>query len=142
MLLTQKWMVILLSPRDHFEQIADLREEQAEELMRWIWKCCTAIQKIYSPKKIYVFSFNEHKDYHLHVHIKPKLQTIPDEVRGPCFVDYSDPFLKELRDAVEDEQEDSKRVTLKNKLDEHNKEEIRKIRNEIDKLKNYQKIQT
>lgn len=90
---------LVIQPRCHIEQIADLCQEQAKELMSWIWKCCKAIQKEYSPKKIYVFSFNEAPDYHLHVHIKPKLQKIPDEVRGPCFVNYQDPSLKKFSNA-------------------------------------------
>jgi diadenosine tetraphosphate (Ap4A) HIT family hydrolase len=104
---------IVIQPAGHAEQLADLCEQQAVKLMQLIWKYCQAVQTVLKPKKIYVYSFNEAKDYHLHFHIKPKAISVPDELAGPCYVNWTDPreevrvnrehiekVIKQIKDAM------------------------------------------
>lgn len=62
--------------------------------MEIVWASCNALSDLYSPDKIYVYSFNEAKDYHLHVHIKPKVRNVP--IKGPCFVNWTDPKMEKM----------------------------------------------
>jgi diadenosine tetraphosphate (Ap4A) HIT family hydrolase len=79
---------LVVQPKFHVEQLSDLCEEQARRLMEIIFASCKALQSLYSPDKIYVYSFNEAKGYHLHVHVKPRSRNI--QVKGPCFVNWKD----------------------------------------------------
>jgi len=60
---------LVVQPIFHAGQLYDLNERQAERLMKMIWASCKAIQECLSPQRIYVYSFNETKGYHLHFHI-------------------------------------------------------------------------
>lgn len=89
---------LVVQPIFHAGQLCDLNEKQAGRLMKIIWASCKALQTCLSPQKIYVYSFNETKGYHLHFHIKPKIADVP--VRGSCFVNWTDPKLEKLSKAA------------------------------------------
>jgi len=85
---------LVVQPTFHAEQLSDLCEDQAERLMRIIWACCKTLEELFPSSKVYVYSLNEKKDYHFHVHIKPKHENVA--VKGPCFVNWKDPEIEKM----------------------------------------------
>ncbi len=64
---------VIVAPKKHVLSIADadLEEDDTKELMLFIKKIYCAIEKVMDTKKIYICSFNESEDTHLHFHLIP-----------------------------------------------------------------------
>lgn len=119
---------LVVQPKFHAEQLCDLSEEQAKRLMEIIWASCKALQNLYLPNKIYIFSFNEKRSYHLHFHIKPKADIEP---KGPAFVDWTDPKIKTVLDAIEKEKDKNKKRKMRNILKRHHEEIVNRIKEDV-----------
>ncbi|NIO38679.1 hypothetical protein GTO27_13435 [Candidatus Bathyarchaeota archaeon] len=77
---------LVLQPFEHVEKLDDLSESTASEMMLTVHRvlrplkaCLISIDS--APEKIYVCSFNESPDWHLHFHIVPRAKQ--EVVIGP-----------------------------------------------------------
>lgn len=73
---------LVVQPTWHAKSISDLCEEQAKVLGMLTRNYCFALQEALNPDKIYVYSFNEDPDYHLHIHLKPRSRSVPRRCQG------------------------------------------------------------
>jgi len=75
---------IVIQPRRHVESLTDLRADEIADIIRLIWKYSKALALAMDPKpeKIYLCMFSESTDWHLHFHIVPRSEQIPQKERG------------------------------------------------------------
>jgi diadenosine tetraphosphate (Ap4A) HIT family hydrolase len=74
------WLVV--SARRHVEQLGDLSEAEAISLGRLLRACSAALVDVVGASKTYVMLFSEHPDFHLHIHIVPRMSSFGDDERA------------------------------------------------------------
>ena len=75
------WLV--LKPLRHVEAFAELTEAEAATLGPLIRSATIAMTQVLQPAKIYVVQFAESELGHVHIHLIPRWQDTPAELRGP-----------------------------------------------------------
>ncbi len=76
------WLVLVV--RRHITSVADLTEDEANELGVLVRDVSAAVQSAVGCDKTYVVQFAEHPQHpHVHVHVIPRLRDLPDHLRGP-----------------------------------------------------------
>lgn len=77
---------LVLQPVEHFTQLNDMSESDASELILIAQRVFKLLEdclksKNYPPERIYLCSFNESPDWHLHFHIVPRAKQ--EDIVGP-----------------------------------------------------------
>ena len=95
---------IVIQPRRHVESLTDLRVDEIADIIRLIWKYNKVLALAMDPKpeKIYVCTFNESPDWHLHFHIVPRSEQIPQKERGPNILCRKVPLEEKSEKTIKD----------------------------------------
>ncbi|HEX5370985.1 MAG TPA: HIT family protein [Dehalococcoidia bacterium] len=72
---------LILQPRRHVEQIADLTTQEASEMGGLLRRATQALTRALQPEKIYVCSFGSGVK-HVHFYLIPRSSEMPPEVIG------------------------------------------------------------
>ena len=76
------WLVLVV--RRHVVAIADMRDEEAAELGPLLQKVSAALRAVMGCPKTYVVQFAEHRQHpHVHFHVIPRAEDLPEDRRGP-----------------------------------------------------------
>lgn len=75
------WLVLV--PRRHVMEVADLTDVEAASLGVWQVKTARALAKELKVPKVYVVEFGEVLGYHLHFHVVPRPRDLDPTLRGP-----------------------------------------------------------
>ncbi|NED96219.1 HIT domain-containing protein [Phytoactinopolyspora alkaliphila] len=75
------WLVLV--PRRHVMELADLSNAEATSLGTWQVRLARAIADELHTPKTYLAEFGEAHGFHLHFHIIPRPRDLTDDVRGP-----------------------------------------------------------
>lgn len=97
------WLV--LTPRRHVMELADLTAEEATTLGSWQLRLARALRAEFGTAKVYVAEFGEQPGFHLHFHLVPRAADLDPELRGPKVFGLlaRTPDDGELTEAVRDE---------------------------------------
>lgn len=77
------WTVLVV--RRHILSVAELTDDEAAELGPLIKQVSRAIQATVGCRKTYVVQFAEHVQHpHVHVHVIPRADNLPEDQRGPA----------------------------------------------------------
>lgn len=75
------WLVLM--PRRHVTELADLTEAEAGGLGRWQLRLAAALRAEFGADKTYVAQFGEQPGFHLHFHVVPRPADLDEQLRGP-----------------------------------------------------------
>ncbi|MFL6205279.1 MAG: HIT family protein [Acidimicrobiales bacterium] len=76
------WLCLIV--RRHVTAVADLTDGEVAELGPLLKRVSVALQEVTGCAKTYVVQFAEHRDHpHVHVHVIPRADDLPDEHQGP-----------------------------------------------------------
>lgn len=75
------WLV--LTPRRHVMELADLTHEEAASLGEWQVRLARALRSEFGTPKTYVAEFGEAPGFHLHFHVVPRPLDLDADLRGP-----------------------------------------------------------
>ncbi|WP_372349110.1 HIT family protein [Streptomyces sp. KL116D] len=77
------WLVLL--PRRHVTAVHDLTDAEADVLGRWQVRLSRALRDETGCVKTYVMQFAEAAGFgHVHFHVVPRSEDLPDDQRGPA----------------------------------------------------------
>lgn len=81
------WLVLV--PRRHVTEIADLSDAEAAALGTWQVRLSRALRAVTGCVKTYVVQFAEKEGFaHVHFHVVPRMPDLPDDRRGPAVFGY------------------------------------------------------
>jgi diadenosine tetraphosphate (Ap4A) HIT family hydrolase len=110
------WLVLV--PRRHVTAIADLTDSEAAALGTWQVRLSRALRDVTGCAKTYVMQFAEQEGFgHVHFHVMPRMDDIPDDHRGPAVFQY---LIRPPGQGIDDEQRDDIAATLQIRLDRTN----------------------
>ena len=76
------WIVIVL--RRHASALHELSDEEFQELALLTRQCSRILHHLFSSAQEYLMQFAESEHFrHVHVHLVPRLNEWPDDLRGP-----------------------------------------------------------
>lgn len=75
------WLVLV--PRRHIMEIAELTEGEAEGLGYWQTALARALRDELGAAKTYLASFGESPGFHLHFHVIARRADLEEDLRGP-----------------------------------------------------------
>lgn len=76
------WLVLVA--RRHITSVAQLTDDEADDLGRLLRDVSRALQQVVDCDKTYVVQFAEAEQHpHVHVHLIPRPRDLPDEFQGP-----------------------------------------------------------
>jgi diadenosine tetraphosphate (Ap4A) HIT family hydrolase len=75
------WLVLV--PRRHVMELADLTEAEAAALGTWQVRLARALRAELGAAKTYVMELGELPGFHLHFHVVPRLPDLAPGLRGP-----------------------------------------------------------
>lgn len=76
------WLVLV--PRRHVMELADLTDAEAATLGRWQVRAARALTNELGTPKVYVAEFGEAPGFHLHFHVVPRPHDLDVGLRGPA----------------------------------------------------------
>lgn len=95
---------LILKPMRHVEAFADLSEEEAAACGGLIRRITRAMMNVLNPEKIYLSMFMEAEGFaHLHVHLIPRSEAVPQPLRGPSIFSYLKQSTREGRNLARPE---------------------------------------
>ncbi|WP_192808794.1 HIT family protein [Actinomadura montaniterrae] len=79
---TPGWLVLM--PRRHVTAVAELTDAEAAALGSWQVRLSRALHAVTGCGKTYIAQFAEAEGFsHVHFHIVPRADDLPDDLRGP-----------------------------------------------------------
>jgi diadenosine tetraphosphate (Ap4A) HIT family hydrolase len=79
---TPGWLVLM--PRRHVTAVAELTDAEAAALGPWQVRLSRALHAVTGCGKTYIAQFAEAEGFsHVHFHIVPRADDLPDDLRGP-----------------------------------------------------------
>ncbi|HEU5025376.1 MAG TPA: HIT domain-containing protein [Spirillospora sp.] len=79
---TPGWLVLM--PRRHVTAVAELTDAEAAGLGSWQVRLSRALNAVTGCGKTYIAQFAEAEGFaHVHFHIVPRADDLPDDLRGP-----------------------------------------------------------
>lgn len=81
------WLVIL--PRRHILSLSDMTAEEASTLGSLLPRLSRALETVTGARKCYLMFFAEAPGFeHLHIHLVPRFEDLPEDRRGPSVMYY------------------------------------------------------
>ena len=81
------WLVLVA--RRHIEAIDELSDDEAIELGRLLRQASIALKEVTGCAKTYVMQFAEDPDHpHVHFHIVPRMEDLPEDRRSVRIIEY------------------------------------------------------
>jgi diadenosine tetraphosphate (Ap4A) HIT family hydrolase len=95
------WLIV--SARRHVLGAGELTEDEAASLGRLLRACTAALVDAVGAERSYVMLFAEHPDFHLHLHVVPRMSWFGDDERAERVFRFLNPPAGELVPAGERE---------------------------------------
>lgn len=95
------WLVLV--PRRHVMEVADLTDEEAAALGGWQVRLARALARELGTPKTYIMELGELPGFHLHFHVVPRPVDLHPDLRGPKIFSYlgrPEPADSPARDAL------------------------------------------
>jgi len=81
------WLVIL--PRRHILSLSEMSAEEASTLGSLLPRLSRALETVTGARKCYLMFFAEAAGFeHLHIHLVPRFEDLPEDHRGPAVMYY------------------------------------------------------